>query len=115
MKTKTDMEIIHIEKRNQIIEKLSSDGDQREDNQGELECFEVYEGDDLGFYQQACEFLLLNLASDGLSNKIYIETLEKRVAELLEQRDQISARRNELVGLYENLRVENQKLNKKGE
>jgi len=45
----------------------------------------------------------------------YIKNLEKRNVELLEQCDQISTRRNELVEMYEKLRVENQKLNKKGE
>jgi hypothetical protein len=51
--------ILHIDE-SLIIEKLKSDGDLREGDffQDESNNFEVLDGDDLGFYQQATEYLL---------------------------------------------------------
>ena len=64
-------EVIRIESAVQIIDRLSKDGCLKENTtwttagivEGELETFEVYSDDDLGFYQVACEFLIQYLAS----------------------------------------------------
>ena len=48
--------IINITSIKQIIEKLQTDGDLREKEIHEN--YKVYEDDELGFYQQACEYLI---------------------------------------------------------
>lgn len=51
-------ELIVIKSIDQIIQKMSSDGDLREHEFDVTERHVCCEGDDLGFYQQACEFLI---------------------------------------------------------
>lgn len=48
--------IINITSIKQIIEKLEADGDLRKKEIQEN--YKIYEDDDLGFYQQACEYLI---------------------------------------------------------
>ena len=76
MKTNNNREIIHIANEEQIIERLQKQGDLREDDGSDyLVSFEVYSDDDLGFYQQATEFLLTQMASNGLNSDIKIKRL----------------------------------------
>ena len=52
------MSIKKIESVKDIIKKVECDGDVREGNDWCTEPYEYLEGDDLGFYQQACKYLL---------------------------------------------------------
>lgn len=56
---------IVIESTQQIIDRLSSDGDMREAHEFDSIPYIVRSGDDLGFYQQACEFLLTQISQGG--------------------------------------------------
>lgn len=62
-------EIIKIENAKQIIDKMTKDGDLRVDRTLELEIFEVYDDDTLGFYQTACEFIISSYASRDLKKQ----------------------------------------------
>lgn len=53
-----------------IIEKLQRDGDLRANGIIEMECYEAEEGDDLGFYQKACDYLIARLAVVSLKKAL---------------------------------------------
>lgn len=54
-------DIITIDSLEQITDKMSEDGDLRDGDYFNTESFECLPDDDLGFYQQACAFLVSNV------------------------------------------------------
>jgi hypothetical protein len=70
-----DNEIIHIQVED-IPNRLSHDGDLRV---GNLDLFEVYAGDDLGYYQQATEMLVAVLCSAPPLSDARVERAAKAV------------------------------------
>jgi hypothetical protein len=82
-----DCDIEIITSAEQIMQKLSDDGDLRFGGENDLEDFEFAEDDELGFYQQGCEYLISELASQSLVFDNKIAALESEVKRMEGERD----------------------------